>query len=378
MIDSMLAAPRGHALRRAASLFLQDRLLQLLLAVGVLLSLRRPSAIPDYWRWVDWSTILTLTGLLLLTKGIELSGYLDHLGHRIIGRLRTRRALALFLVAAAALLSMLLTNDVALFIVVPLTLGMRRVAGLPLARLVIFQALAVNAGSLLTPIGNPQNILLWQKSGLSFLAFTLQMLPLAASLLALLLVVTAMAFSSAPLALPQADDRSQGDTRMLAACSALYLAFLAAVEFGHPGWALPAVLAIMLIAYRPVLLEADWGLLAVFVLMFVDIRLLTGLGAVDRLLAPAVHGPQWQLYLAGLAGSQLVSNVPAAILLLKYLPAGKTIAYAVNAGGFGLVQGSMANLIALRMLGERRAWLRFHYWSLPFLLLGGVLGYLLL
>ncbi|MCS5961287.1 hypothetical protein LNP74_26120 [Klebsiella pneumoniae subsp. pneumoniae] len=73
----------------------------------------------------------------------------------------TERQLAIFMVLAAALLSTFLTNDVALFIVVPLTLTLKKWCAIPVNRLIIFEALAVNAGSLLTPIGNPQNILLW-------------------------------------------------------------------------------------------------------------------------------------------------------------------------------------------------------------------------
>src|SRR6202008_119421 len=88
------------------------------------------------------------------------------------------RALALFLVAATALLAMVLTNDVALFVIVPLTLGLRASIELPIVRLVVFEALAANAGSALTPIGNPQNLFLWQFSQESFGAYCLAMLPL--------------------------------------------------------------------------------------------------------------------------------------------------------------------------------------------------------
>jgi di/tricarboxylate transporter len=109
---------------------------------------------------------------MLLTKGIELSGYFDVLGRKMVRRFVTERQLAMFMVLAAALLSTFLTNDVALFIVVPLTLTLKKRCAIPVNRLIIFEALAVNAGSLLTPIGNPQNILLWgvpacHSSGLS-------------------------------------------------------------------------------------------------------------------------------------------------------------------------------------------------------------------
>ncbi|MBN8930770.1 MAG: hypothetical protein J0G97_02270, partial [Rhizobium pusense] len=101
----------------------------------------------------------------------------------------TERRLALFMVFSAAVLSTFLTNDVALFIIVPLTLTLRRLCEIPVSRLIIFEALAVNAGSLLTPIGNPQNILLWGRSGLSFAAFTWQMAPLALVMMLSLMAV---------------------------------------------------------------------------------------------------------------------------------------------------------------------------------------------
>ncbi|VFS68966.1 Inner membrane protein YbiR [Raoultella terrigena] len=82
------------------------------------------------------------------------------------------------------------------FIVVPLTLTLKKWCAIPVNRLIIFEALAVNAGSLLTPIGNPQNILLWGRSGLSFPAFIGQMLPLAAAMMITLLALCWCCFFS--------------------------------------------------------------------------------------------------------------------------------------------------------------------------------------
>lgn len=83
-----------------------------------------PRAWPDA---IDWHTIITLSGLMLLTKGVELSGYFDVLGRKMTRRFHTERQLAMFLVLAAAALSTFLTNDVALFIVVPLTITLKTV-----------------------------------------------------------------------------------------------------------------------------------------------------------------------------------------------------------------------------------------------------------
>ena len=83
--------------------------------------------------------------------------------------------------------------------------------------------------------------------------------------------------------------------------------------------------------------------------------------------ALALSNPM-HLYWAGIGVSQIISNVPAAILLAEYSHDWPMIAFAVSVGGFGTLIGSLANLIALRMLGDRRAWWVFHAYSMPFLL----------
>ncbi len=162
---------------------------QLLILVGIGLSFFVPFAPKSRPAAIDWHTIITLSGLMLLTKGVELSGYFDVLGRKMVRRFATERRLAMFMVLAAALLSTFLTNDVALFIVVPLTITLKRLCEIPVNRLIIFEALAVNAGSLLTPIGNPQNILIWGRSGLSFAGFIAQMAPLAGAMMLTLLLL---------------------------------------------------------------------------------------------------------------------------------------------------------------------------------------------
>ncbi|MGN6094396.1 MAG: SLC13 family permease, partial [Luteibacter jiangsuensis] len=102
----------------------RDMLFLVLLVVAIAFAVANPSRLPQWPGLVDWPTIAALAGLLLLTKAVESSGALDVAGRWLIDRTATRRVAALGLVAAAAVLSMLLTNDVALFVVVPLTLRM--------------------------------------------------------------------------------------------------------------------------------------------------------------------------------------------------------------------------------------------------------------
>jgi Na+/H+ antiporter NhaD/arsenite permease-like protein len=281
-------------------------------------------------------------------------------------------------VATAAALSTLLTNDVALFVVVPLTLGVCRITRLPATRLIVFEALAVNAGSALTPIGNPQNLFLWQLGQVPFDQFVLHMLPLVAALMLALLLLTAAVFG--PRAVRAHGDAAPAplDRPLLGASLLLYIPFLVATDLHQAGWAVAVVLAVFALLRPKVLVQLDWGLLLVFVLMFVDLRLLAGLEIVRQAMHGLGLGQATHLYLASIAASQLISNVPAAIALAEYSRDWRVIAYGVNVGGFGFMVGSLANLIALRMAGDRRAWLSFHAYAVPFLGLAAVLGYAML
>lgn len=349
-----------------------------LLAVLAVLTLLAPGQIPNYSSLVDWPTMAALTGLLLLTKGVENSGALHRMGRWAIARVNTQRSAALCLVLAAALLSTLLTNDVALFVVIPLTLGLCRITTLPATRLVVFEALAVNAGSALTPIGNPQNLFLWQLSRLPFGHFVAHMLPLVAVLMGLLLALTIAAFPARTMHVRLEENAPPLDRTLLITALMLYVPFLVLADLHQAPWAL-AALTLILLAVRPrVLPQIDWGLLLVFILMFVDLRLLAGQSVVRGWMNHLDLAQPRHLFWAGVGASQIISNVPAAIALAEYSRDWQVIAYGVNIGGFGIMVGSLANLIALRMVGDRRAWLSFHVYSVPFLLISSGVGYALL
>jgi di/tricarboxylate transporter len=367
-----------QALRAWLAGLFKDKVFIILLAVLVVLSAAMPSRIASYGALVDWPTIAALTGLLVLTKGLELSGLLHWLGHRLIGFMATERRMALCLVVTAALLSTLLTNDVALFVLVPLTLGVCRITGISATRLVIFEALAVNAGSALTPIGNPQNLYLWQLSQVSFAAFVLHMLPLVVGLLLALLALTTSMFSSRTMLISEGVQHHPLDSSLVRLSLGLYLPFLIATDLHYAGFATGLVLLVFL-AFRPrVLAMLDWGLLLVFMLMFIDLRLMANLEFVRVAMKGLGLEQTRHLYLSSIAVSQVISNVPAAIALAQYSSDWRVISYGVNIGGFGLAVGSLANLIALRMAGERTAWLSFHVFAIPFLGLAALLGYGLL
>lgn len=345
------------------------------LAVGlILLQWMRPQPFAVLANRVDWQTVATLAGLLMLTKALELSGCLMWLAHRIVHHVHSERALAMLLVVFAAVLSMWLTNDVALFVVVPLMISLRALTPLPFRRLVIVVALAVNAGSVATPLGNPQNLFLWQLSGVSFGRFVLTLGPLAIALMALLLAVTACAFRAKPLDL-SGDVVALPMQRMHALVAAVL--FVAFVLLADAHRALPGLIAVAVVLFavrRDAVLRIDWLLLLIFVMMFIVLRSAAALPAVHDAIAQARLDSPLRVFAAGAALSQGISNVPAAILLSEFTRDWRALAFGVSVGGFGIAIGSLANLIAVRLAKEPRMWLPFHLVSIPFAIASAALG----
>lgn len=280
----------------------------------------------------------------------------------------------MLLVGFAALLSMWLTNDVALFVVVPLMVSLRALTPLPFRRLVIVVALAVNAGSVATPLGNPQNLFLWQLSGVSFGRFVVTLGPLAIALMALLLVLTACAFRAKPLDL-SGDVVAIPVQRLHALIAAvLFAAFVLLADAHHPLPGLLAVAIVLLVAKRDAVLKIDWLLLLIFVLMFVVLRSAAALPVIHDTIAHANLDSPLRIFAAGAVLSQGISNVPAAILLSEFTHDWRALAFGVSVGGFGFAIGSLANLIAVRLAKEPRMWLPFHLVSIPFALASAALG----
>ncbi|HSV57752.1 MAG TPA: SLC13 family permease [Variovorax sp.] len=345
-----------------------NRLLWILLAVAIGFALWQPRSPIEYLRLVDWQTIGALAGLLAITQGVEKSGMLQSAAQRLLTHTTHMHTLALVLTASAALLSALVTNDVSLFLLVPLTRALAMQAQLPLGRLVVLQALAVNAGSALTPIGNPQNLFLWHRSGESFLGFMAMMAPTVAIMLFWLFVAVWLLVPRTEIALRPVAAEAAQEPRLLALSAALFIAFVIALD---RGWLLGgfALVGIAFALLRPrVLLGIDWGLLAIIALMFIDLRQLAELPALASWVSQQPIAEGWRAYLAAVFTSQFISNVPAAILLERYVHDLPALAAGVSVGGFGCVIGSLANLIALRLAKLPHGLAEFHRISIPFLL----------
>jgi len=229
----------------------------------------------------------------------------------------------------------------------------------------------------LSPIGNPQNLLLWQHAQLPFLRFALAMLPAAAVMFVLVALLTLAWLPKGRVLLESAQVDGHAVSAPLATGSiAALVAMVLAMEYGHALiGALALTLAFALLARRS-LARIDWLLLATFAAIFLGLGHFAELPLVSRGLDRLALDRPLTLYAAGIVASQLISNVPATVLLLDRAHDAIALAVAVNVGGLGLAIGSLANLIALRLAKQPQGLRLFHRVSVPFLLVCAPLVYL--
>ena len=346
-------------------------------ALTLALALLDPQPLAKYQGWLQLPTLAGLMGLLIAIQGIRDSGLVQHAAVAVVARAHSMRGLGLLLVAATALLSMVLTNDVSLFLIVPLTLAIGAMSNLPVLRMVVLEALAVNAGSTLSPIGNPQNLLLWQHAQLPFLHFVLAMLPATAVMLVLVAAFTLLWLPRERVELAPDTIDGQVTSRRLGAWSMAALAGMVLLMEYHlaPLGAVMLLLIFALLA-RSSLAKIVWLLLLTFAAIFLGLGHFTELPLIRQALDQLDFKRPLTLYASGIVASQLISNVPATVLLLNRTPDAIALAVAVNVGGFGVAIGSLANLIALRLARQPQGLRLLHLVSIPFLLVSAPLVYL--
>lgn len=319
---------------------------------------------------IDWNSLALITSLTLVSKGLELSGMFTRLSLKLIGLSRGSEKRFLFiLLPVIALSSAVIMNDTVMLVFIPLVVTTARLVGIDATRPIVLSAIAANVGSSLTPIGNPQNVIIWSTYGLSFLEFTFGMLPFVLLwILLLLMFTTTLDDSSISLETPPP---VVINGRLLLVSLLLLIADVCLAEIGEPLLALSLTLSLLLFFGREALLCFDWVLVMTFALIFVDF------GEVARLLSGhTLPSEGVSLFLASAGLSQLISNVPATVIFLGQKPEWLPLALGVNLGGNGLVMGSLANLIAIRISGIRIS--DFHRFSMPYFLMALMVSILLL
>lgn len=341
------------------------------LCVALLLAVLSAGIVPpdqEYAEYIDARTLAILFCLMSVMAGLQKIGIFGWIARGLLGKVKGSRSLVLVLMLLCFFSSMLITNDVALITFVPFTFTVLAMMGQEMRQrlalpLVAMQTIAANLGSMLTPIGNPQNLYLYGKAGMSLGSFLALMLPYAVvSLLLLLVWGVFLGGMRAGEWKPLAEDlvgreperfRSKAGMLSLWVYLALFLLCLLTVAHVLP-WqvVLGIVLAAVLAMDRKLLAKVDYSLLLTFVGFFIFIGNVGRIPSFRDFLQKAVVGRE--VY-AGVAASQVISNVPAALLLSGFTEDYGRLVVGVNLGGLGTLIASMASLISYKYVAREES-----------------------
>ncbi len=304
---------------------------------------------------IDWKTLAILFMMLTVLEGFKKENIFRPL-IRLTGNIRSMTALTFFLVGCVFFSSMFVTNDVSLIVFVPLTIMLFRSGGKEkyILPVLTFENIAAIRGSLLTPFGSPQNLFLFSRSGISVPKFLLTMLPLwimSAFLLSCFIlflyrknIKETADYGNEPLT-PEWDKAS----RYKRIIYLILFVFVIWVIVGRtPYWYFAAliVLITVLIFDRKILLKTDYVLLLTFLCFFIFSSSVSANPAISAFLKKSVAGHE---YLWAILLSQIISNVPASIVLYPFSVNLKALLYGADSAGLCSLIGSLASVINYRI-----------------------------
>jgi len=325
--------------------------------------------LPDkaYVTYIDFRTLAILFCLMVVMAGFQKVGLFQWIAEKLLQKIKNIRGIVFLLIALYFFSSMLITNDVALITFIPfafivLRMVLKENAEKMIVPVVVMQTIAANLGSMLTPIGNPQNLYLYGKSGVNFLEFLWLMFPYTIVSLVLLSVWCLMfpykGEKKIRIELEQKTNVSNVKKELIVYTGLFVICVLTVAHVIPYMITLAIVILAILFLDRKVFADVDYALLFTFVGFFVFIGNIGRIPAFNSLLQSVIKGNE---ILTSIVSSQFMSNVPTALLLSGFTKEYELLIIGTNLGGLGTLIASMASLISFKYIGKEYRQLKGKY-----------------
>lgn len=327
------------------------------LSIAVLLAvvsvfLVKPSK--EYVSYIDYRVLVLLFSLMLVVGGFKSLGVFRLLGEKLCCNVNSIRSLTIVLTCLCFFSSMLITNDVALITFVPFTISVFVMIACEdrLIPVIVIETIAANLGSMLTPIGNPQNLLLFSVGDMTVGEFVLHMLPV--TMLSFFLIIGCIMLLKNQKISVELRDKGVQESVLKKKTFWIYL-LLFMVCMGnvfhlYSYWIVGiVVVSVVLVVDKKLFAEADYSLLITFAGFFIFIGNIKQIDVINQWIMDIITGNE---LIIGVLSSQVISNVPATMLLSGFTTDYKELLYGVNIGGLGTLIASMASLISYRFYAK--------------------------
>lgn len=304
----------------------------------------------DYLGYIDFRSLGILWGLMVIIQGIKENSVFDRIAGFLLSKVKKSWQLAAMLIFMCFFGSMLITNDVALITFVPFALMILRECDREdmIIPTVVLQTIAANLGSMLTPIGNPQNLYLYGISNISLGGFVLTMLPfcLVSAVVLLLLILIIPGKKSLQKSSSSSITGRLGSKHQIIIYTVLFAIALSTVLRILP-WYVFAIIVLFTVGImdHKILFRADYTLLLTFVGFFIFVGNMGRIEVISSFLEKVLVGHEFPV---SVALSQVTSNVPATLMLSGFTTDYRSLLIGVNVGGLGTLIASMASLISYK------------------------------
>ena len=311
---------------------------------------------------IDFRTLAILFSLMIVIKAFQSQNFLDVIAARLLRLCKTRRSLYFLLTYLVFFSSMFVTNDVALLTFVPISLLIFKRINLSSLHLIVLETLAANLGSCITPMGNPQNLFLFSYYGFSALEFfglTAKIAVPSLFILGVIILFLTRRKVAEHGGFEEPHELSGNvlqtqvavlkvDFRTIFYIADFVICLLTVFHVVNFYFMLGFTIVVMAVCNWRLFKKVDYSLLLTFVGFFIFTKTLSTVPAFSDFVNSLLSSPL-KTYITGIAASQVISNVPAALLLSGFTENGAMLLLAVNVGGLGTLIASMASVISFKL-----------------------------
>lgn len=333
--------------RKKKSSFIEFLKKECVLVIAVTLAILSSFISIPKLSYIDFKVLILLFNLMVVVAAFKELKVLDSIAIGLLKKCNTYTSISLALVFITFISSMIVTNDVALITFVPLSIVIARKANINVLKIVIFQTLAANLGSSFTPMGNPQNLFIYSFYNLSPIDFFKITLPIV--ILAVLFLVL-LVFKDKKMNLSlDLEDVKIDNKRDVYLFGGLFLIILLSV-FHVIDYKVTFLITIVmvLILNKKLFSQVDYSLLITFIGFFIFVGNISTMDVVKNFMEGILNSPK-STFLASVLSSQVISNVPATMLLSGFTDHFKELLLGVNIGGMGTLIASLASVISYKI-----------------------------
>lgn len=304
-----------------------------------------------YVDYIDFRSLGILWGLMVIIQGLRYHNIFEKIAQYLLEKVSKQWQLVMVLVFMCFLGSMLITNDVALITFVPFSIMILKSCNKEkiMIPVIVLQTIAANLGSMLTPIGNPQNLYMYGLTKMNFVSFVKILLPYSVvSTVLIIIAIFVFTYDKEELdtSITDFEIGENSSKYKIIMYSVLFLIAISSVLRMIP-WYVFAAVVLLCVGFfeRKILFKADYILLLTFVGFFIFTGNMGKLEIVRSLLESVLKSHEFAV---GIVTSQFISNVPATLMLSGFAKNYRQLLIGVNVGGLGTLIASMASLISYK------------------------------